>query len=423
MNTDFTLDASFKSFPQTAAPCRLSEIHSKGWNVLADDLAYPLAVLKRSALEHNLTWMQDYAQRKGVALAPHGKTTMSPQLFQRQLAAGAWGLTFATLFQAALGAAAGARRIIIANQVVGDADLDALQVLLARHDDLRIWFLVDSQAQLAVIEDWALRRQLKSPLNVLLEMGVAGYRTGCRSLEQALALAQKMAASTAVRLGGLECYEGSVARCDNAHDVSAVGDLVHRVIEVARSFDAQHLFTGDELLFTAGGSAVFDLVLPLLRVQGLSKPVQGVLRSGCYITHDHGNYERFLSQLVQRDGLTQSLKAALEVWTLVQSVPEPGLALLGCGKRDISFDLEMPLPQWYAPRGTRQAGAVPPDWKISALNDQHAYLRFDPAGLQPQVGDRVALGISHPCTTFDKWRWMPVVEDDLTVTFAITTQF
>ena len=423
MNTDFTLDHSYKSFPLAAAPCLASELPAKGWNLLANDLPFPLAVIRRSALEHNLAWMQAYAQRKGVALAPHGKTSMSPELFRRQLAAGAWGLTFATVYQAAVGVEAGARRIIIANQVVCDADLDGLSMLLARQTDLRVWFLVDSLAQLALIEDWASRRSATLAFDVLLEMGIAGQRTGCRTLEQALRLAQALAASPAVRFGGIECYEGGVARCDSEQDAREVTALVRRVTEVVRACDQQKLFAAEEVLVSAGGSAVFDLVLPLLRLQSLSRPLLGVLRSGCYITHDHGNYARFLLQLERREGLTSSLRAALEVWAMVQSVPEPGLALLTCGRRDISYDIELPIPQHYAARGARQASAVPADWKISALNDQHAYLRFDPAGLVPAVGDRVGLGISHPCTTFDKWRWLPLVEDDYAITGAVSTRF
>ncbi|MGB4360869.1 MAG: amino acid deaminase [Rhodoferax sp.] len=423
MTPDFTLDHSYKSYPFNATPCRASELASKGWNLLADDLPFPLAVIHRSALRHNVAWMQDYAKRKGVALAPHGKTTMSPQLFQMQLAGGAWGMSFATLYQMAVGVEAGARRIIVANQVVCDADFDALATLLARHPDLRVWFLVDSVAQLALIEDWADRRAATTPFDVLLEMGIPGQRTGCRTLAEALHLAQKIAASPAVRFGGIECYEGGVATCDSAHDAREVTALVHRVTEVVKACDQQNLFEGDELLITAGGSAVFDLVIPLLRLQDLQRPMLGVLRSGCYITHDHGNYARFLRLVEQREGLDASLRPALEVWAMVQSVPEPGLALLTCGRRDVSYDLEMPLPQRHAARASRQANAVPADWKISALNDQHAYLRFDPAGLMPQVGDRVSLGISHPCTTFDKWRWLPLVEEDGAITGAVATRF
>ena len=420
---DFILDSYYKSFPLAAAPVLASKVAERGWHLLADDLPYPLAVLRRPALEHNLRWMQDFARRKGVDLAPHGKTTMAPELFARQLEAGAWGLTFATVYQASVGVEAGARRIVIANQVVCDADLDGLATLLARHGDLRIWFLVDSLAQLALIEDWAARRHGKRRFDVLLEMGVPGQRTGCRTLEEALELARALARSEATRLGGIECYEGGVARCDSEHDAREVTALVRRVLEAAQACDARKLFEGEEILLTAGGSAVFDLVVPLLRAQGLSRPVRGVLRSGCYVTHDHLNYARFLKNVERREGLDASLRPALEVWAMVQSVPEPGLALLTCGRRDVSYDLEMPVPIAHAERGARKAAAAPAGWSISALNDQHAYLRFDPAGEAPQVGDRVGLGISHPCTTFDKWRWLPLVEDDGAITGAVHTRF
>jgi D-serine dehydratase len=418
--------ADCKSFPLTAAALRSEDIAAQGWNLLADDLAYPLAVLKHAALTHNLHWMQAYAQRKGVLLAPHGKTTMSPELFRLQLDAGAWGLTFATIFQLGAGVAAGVRRAIIANQVLGAADLARLRALLQAQPDLQVWFLVDSLAQLRLIEQWAATQAPCKRFDVLLEIGVPGRRTGCRTLDEALVLAQAMAASSAVRLCGVECYEGNAAHCDNAHDVAAVADLIDRVLQVVRQCDAQQLFAAEAILLTAGGSAVFDLVLPLLQAGGLSRPVQGVLRSGCYITHDHGHYRRYLQLLEQREGLQDSLVPALEVWTMVQSVPEPGLAFLSCGRRDISYDIELPMPQRLARAGVRRMEevlATPADWRITALNDQHAYLAFDPSGLVPCVGDRVVLGLSHPCTTFDKWRWMVIAEDDGTVSGAIHTCF
>lgn len=423
MTDELILDHRSKSYPLGAAPCRISELGSKGWNLLADDMPYPLAAIRRSALAHNIAWMQDFAQRKGVALAPHGKTTMSPELFRQQLDGGAWGLTFATIFQLAVGVEAGARRAIIANQVLGDADLDGLAGLLSSHIDLRVWFLVDSLAQLKVIEQWAQRRGFAGKFDTLVEIGVPGQRTGVRTLDDAVALARAIAKSPAVRLGGIECYEGGVAKCESEHDAREVSALVHRVTEAVRACDAENLFSDDTILLTAGGSAVFDLVVPLLRTQGLSRPVQGVLRSGCYVTHDHGNYKRFLQLVERREGLDESLRPALEVWSMVQSVPEPGLALLTCGRRDISYDIEMPIPQKHSARGSRELADVPADWKISALNDQHAYLRFDPQGRVPQVGDRVVLGISHPCTTFDKWRWIALIDDDGAVSGAISTRF
>lgn len=426
MRKERILDATCKGFPITAEPCPVSQLGQRGWHLLDDALAYPVAVLRRPALEHNLAWMQDFVQRKGVALAPHGKTTLSPELFRMQLQAGAWGLTFANVHQLRVGLAAGVQRAIIANQLVSDADLDGLDFLLTQHPQTQVWFLLDSQAQLGALADWAARRQNNRRWDVLLELGIAAYRTGCRTHEQALALAQAMAASPVVRLCGVECYEGGLGRCDSAHDIEAVSGLVRSVQALVQHIDGQGLWGADEVLLSAGGSAVFDLVIPMLKTQVQSRPVRGVLRSGCYVTHDHWNYARYLRLVEQREGLSASLQPALEVWAKVQSVPEPGLAILTAGRRDLSFDQCMPMPVRWAPRDQRGAGVIataPQAWQVKALSDQHAHMAFDPQGVWPQVGDRVALGISHPCTTFDKWRWMAIVEDDGRISGAISTHF
>ncbi len=419
----FELDHRLKGYPIVADATTADRIAERQWHVLDDAMPYPLATLRTSALMHNLAWMQAWAQRKGVQLAPHGKTTLSCELFRLQLQAGAWGMTVANVHQLQLALAADAQRCIIANQVLADADLDGLDALLSQHAGVRVWFLVDSLAQLAMIEDWKQRRASGRRFDVLLELGTPGFRTGCRSHDEALTLARALAASPAVRLGGVECYEGGLATCDSAHDSEAVSALVRRVRSVVQAIDAEGLWGDEQLLITAGGSAIFDLVIPLLTGYPLSCPVQGVLRSGCYVTHDHGRYANFLQLVEQREGLQGSLRPAIEIWAMVQSVPEPGLALLSAGRRDVSFDQRMPLPVRWAARGSRTIQTAPAHWEVHALSDQHAHMRFDSSGPAPQVGDRIALGISHPCTTFDKWRWMALVDDEARITGAITTHF
>jgi len=416
---DPLLDATFKGFPHGAGPLRRSQVGAQGWNVLAGDLPLPLAVIRRDALAHNVGWMQHFADTAGVGLAPHGKTTMSPQLFQRQLDAGAWGLTFATVTQMQAGLAAGVRNVIIANQVLDAADLGAIAALHESHPGVRVAFLLDSIAQLDLIEDVSTDR----PFEVLLEVGVAGGRTGLRTHAQALALARRAHASGAVALAGIECYEG-LGTMAGGEDQVAVDDLMARVGHLARECDALGLFDTDEVIVTAGGSAVFDRVVPGLRV-ALSRPVRGLLRSGCYVTHDQGHYKRLVHAANRRLGCddAQGLRAALEVWALVQSLPEPGLAILAVGKRDISFDLGMPLPLAVVARARRERIPAPAGWAITKLNDQHAYLKMDTATGGLQVGDRVCLGLSHPCTTFDKWRWMPIVDEAYDVVDAIVTCF
>ncbi|MDP9914351.1 D-serine dehydratase, partial [Variovorax boronicumulans] len=373
-----------------------------------------------------LQWMQARVREWGIDLAPHGKTTMSPQLFQRQLDAGAWGLTFATVTQLAVGVAAGARRTLIANQVVSDEDLAGIQLLLADHADLRVVFLIDSIAQLALIEDWSKRHPASVPFEVMLEIGVQGARTGCRTHDEAVALATRVRASDAAKLVGIETYEGQGATGESGPDTAYATTLMDRVEAVARHCDTHQLFETDEVLVSAGGSAIFDLVAGRLK-PALGAPVRGLLRSGCYVTHDHGFYKRMVNVVDERLGCEcgEGLTPAMEVWANVQSRPEPGLAILSVGKRDISFDLSMPVPIARAARGALQPQGVPAGWKITALNDQHAYLRWDESeeADAPKVGDRVGLGISHPCTTFDKWHWMPVVENDYRVSDAVAMHF
>ena len=417
---DPLLDSTFKGFPHGAAPLPRSRVGAQGWNLLAGDLPLPLAVIRRDALAHNVGWMQRFADDAQVRFAPHGKTTMSPQLFRRQLDAGAWGLTFATVTQMQAGLAAGARNILIANQVLDAADLGAIAALGATHADVRVVFLLDSLAQLALIETLSADR----PFEVLLEVGVAGGRTGVRTHDAAMALARRAHASDAVTLVGLECYEGLGNTGRSEDDRPAAADLMDRVERLAIQCNAEGLFGADEVIVSAGGSGVFDLVVPRMRM-ALSRPVAGLLRSGCYVTHDQGHYQRLVHSVNQRLGCSdaQGLRAALEVWALVQSLPEPGLAILAVGKRDLSYDLGMPVPLATCARASRECVAAPEGWCIQKLNDQHAYLRLSADTLGLQVGDRVCLGISHPCTTFDKWRWMPIVDDDYTVVDAIVTCF
>lgn len=437
--------STHKGYPAWAPALPPDAVGQQGWHLLQPSWPLPCAVLRHSAVQHNLGWMQKLVAQAGVDLAPHGKTTLSPQLFQAQLDAGAWGITVAGVGQLALALEAGATRAVIANQVVLPHDLAWLAQLLADHPGLQAPFLIDSLAQLRAVESFAAQQVPGVVFDVLLELGIEGGRTGCRSALAALTLARSVHASPALRLVGLECYEGLWAKGNDEADTALVEQLMRRAHDLARQCDAEHLFQGPEVLLTAGGSAVFDLVAPALCATGerpltLSRPVRGLLRSGCYLTHDHGFYKRLGAQAnlrLARHGLnglpwncSSGLQAALEVWAVVQSRPEPHLAILNAGKRDLSFDMGLPTPLTWCPAGATQAAqvqAAPSDWTVTTLNDQHAYLNLGPVATDThpllRVGDRVALGISHPCTTFDKWRWMPVVDADYTVCDAIVTCF
>lgn len=419
----FVLTPELKGYPHDAAPRAIRDIGSAGWNILRGDLPFPVALLKRSALEHNLAWMADFTRDSGVLIAPHGKTTMAPQLFAQQLAAGAWGITLATMQQVSLAVRLGLRRIILANQLVARPDILQAARLLRETPGLELHVLVDSLAQLSLIEAVLPAGAHDGRLLAMIECGIDGGRTGCRSVAQAMQLARAIANSTAVALSGIECYEGLQVTGHSATDAAAVTGLMQVVQEVARQCDAEGLFHGEEIVLSAGGSAAFDVVARTLPMR-LSRPVRTILRSGCYLAHDSGFYQRFMEDIRARSGARwqerPGLRPALEIWCQVQSQPEPGLAILALGKRDASFDLDLPMPfAWVHAAGREPIGN---DWTIAKMNDQHAYLRFPP-GPAPAVGDLIGCGISHPCTTFDKWRWLPVVDDDYHVRSAIKTFF
>jgi D-serine dehydratase len=418
------VDARCKGFPLAAPAMALREIGSQRWNVLRGDVPFPVAVVRRSAMRSNSAWMREFTKATGVRIAPHGKTTMCPQIFARQIEDGAWGITVANVRQLDLCVAIGVKRVIIANQVLAQGDVARLAALVKSDRALEVFFLVDSLEQLSMVDAEARRHAIGRPLTALLEIGYEGGRTGVRSHSEALALARAIAATGTVALAGIECYEGLMVS-NSDQDAERVDALLERVRAVATACDAEGFFPGKEVILSAGGSAVFDVVARDLPLR-LSKPVVTVLRSGCYITHDSGTYERFFERVRARSGepwkSKPGLTPALEVWSQVQSRPERELAILTMGRRDVSFDIDLPRPLKRFRGGRTAPEPVPDAWQVVKLNDQHGYLRV-PADADLEVGDLVGCGISHPCTTFDKWQLLLEVDDDYTVVEGLRTFF
>ena len=421
------LDGRTKGFPAAAKPLVLAQLGSAGWNVLAEDLPLPLAVLKDTALRHNSAWMRAFREMTGVTLAPHGKTSMSPQLFQRQLADGAWGITVATVQQLRVCREHGIARVLMANQLVGRQAIAYVLDELAGDPAFEFYALADSIAGVDVLARAAAARNPGRPLDLLVECGVMGGRTGCRNIDEALAVARRIAdARPHLRLAGIEGYEGSVPGATPAAQEEHIAGFVGFMGEVARRCVDEGLISADPVILSAGGSAYFDMVTTLPRKLG-GRETRVVIRSGCYLTHDSDAYASAAARMRERmpliAGLGEGLRDALEVWSYVQSLPEPGLAILTMGKRDVSHDLHLPYARvGFRPGRDARPYSLPQGCEITALNDQHAYLRTV-AEADLAVGDMISCAISHPCTTFDKWRFLPIVDDDYNVIDAVTTFF
>jgi len=395
-----------------------SEITSLGWNLLREDLSLPTAVLYQDKLEHNLQWMKKFASAYGVALAPHGKTTMAPKLFMRQMQAGAWGMTLATAHQCRVAYEHGVRRILMANQLVGRPNMETIAHLL-EDSDFEFFCLVDSAELVDLLGRFFQTRGQR--LNVLLELGAEDGRTGVRDREQLERVLSALSRWKAqIALCGVEVYEGVLK------DEASIRKFLHHGLEVTRELAQKNRFDRAPIILSGAGSAWYDVVADIFSKADVGRLFEVVLRPGCYLTHDVGVYRDAQQQIKIRNPVARemesSLVPALQLWAYVQSVPEKNKAILGLGKRDAAFDAGLPVPALHYRPGEAGPKAAPGAWQLTKMMDQHAYLHI-PTGENIRVGDMIGLDISHPCLTFDKWRYLPVLDSAHRVIDVVETFF
>lgn len=405
---DLVIDDTIRGFPPGHAPLPLARIGGRGWRPTDGAMALPLMSLDRPAFEANVALMMDAVREAGVAIAPHAKTPMSPEIAARLIEAGAWGTTVADIRQASVMLKAGLKRLILANETGGAAAARRLAALLSAHPDAEIHAFVDSEDAVAHLANaWRDRDDLP-PLGLLVELGLG--RAGLRTAEAAGRVAQAaLAAETPwLFLSGTAAYEGAAATSDPAETRARIAALLAETAAFHRSLRAM-VGPDRQLLLTAGGSVFFDLVLAGLKpVVDACAPSRLVLRSGAIFFHDHGIYQRWMEALDARQGLVvggrsvsaaEGFRPALRVWAEVLSVPEPGLAICGMGLRDVAIDQGLPIPLQAYRDGTPTGGVG--GASVLRLNDQHAFVQLAPGG-ELRAGDVVEFGLSHPCTCLDR---------------------
>lgn len=373
-------------------------------------LPTPLFTLSEPGLAHNIATMAQWCADRGVELAPHGKTTMSPALWQRQLEAGGWGITVANSYQLTVARAFGVPRVMVANAVISPLAHRWIADQLAEDPGFEVIVWADSVRTVELV-DAARAAHVgpdARPLDVLVELGAHGGRTGARDRTTARAIAEAIAASKTLRLAGVAGYEGSLSHGTDDASLTLIADYLREVKTLHE--EIKDLYPAELTpIVTAGGSAYFDVVADVLA--GL-EDAQVVLRSGAYVAHDDGFY-RVISPLGGEPRTTGGrLVPAMHGWIRISSQPEPGLAIFDAGKRDLPFDEGLPEPQLLRPRTPGEAVTRIEGLTIPSMNDQHGFLRWDPAGPAPVViGDELRVGLSHPCTAFDKWGLIPVIDD------------
>ena len=410
------VDHRFKGLPPDADGLTVAELSAQRRNLFTDGFTTPVLALSAERLDHNLRLMETYATRHGLAFAPHGKTSMAPQLFHRQLAHGAWGITLAVPHQVRVARQFGIDRIFLANEVVDPSALKWISSELDTDPAFRFICYVDSVRGVELM-DAALRGAAR-PLDVVVELAAGeGARTGVRTEAECAAVADAVAAVGTLRLVGVAGYEGEVPEADPQR----VHAWLRRLTALAVEFDKDGRFSGsglDEIVVSAGGSAWFDAVADVFaELPELSLPALKLLRSGAYVSHDDGHYREITPfTRIPEEG---ALEPAFRLWAQVVSRPSPEQAFANAGKRDAAYDLDLPFAQVVRRDGTeRPATGV----EVTGLSDQHAWLRTTPEA-DLEVGDWIGMGLSHPCTSFDKWQLIPVAEADGTVVDYIRTFF
>lgn len=359
------------------------------------DLPTPLLVLDEQALAHNISWMATWVADRGLELMPHGKTTMAPALWHRQLEAGATGIAVANPFQLSVARQHGVYHVMVANQVVDPAALRWMAEDLSSHRG-SLLFWVDSEAGVDIAESALSGTGLT--MEVLVELGHPGARSGVRSTHEAVLLGKRVAASESLRLAGVAGYEGAVSKGRSAAALQKARQYVQNLMDVFSALNPW--MEAERPIVTAGGSAMPDVVAEVFTHHAAHWPqARFVLRSGAYIVHDEGIYQR----VSPFEGT--GLRAAARGLSRVLSTPEPGLALTDAGRRDFPYDEGYPRP--VAVLG-RDGAMQPVTAEVTGMNDQHLFVRSALDG-QLRVGDVLVLGLSHPCTMFDKWTSVPVL--------------
>lgn len=386
-------------------------------NLLNEDCCLPAAVIKAHALENNLFWMQRYADARGVSLAPHGKTSMTPWLFRRQQQAGAWGIGVGSAWQAQAALAGGIKNVLMANQLVGKANMSLISCLKTAYPSANYFCLVDNLNNAKTLSAFFCARQ--QTLDVLIELGVAGGRCGCRTVEEACALAASVSRLPGLRLRGLELYEGIL---HNSNAQRQIEQLLSSAASLACQIEK---YVNGEFILTAGGSVWYDVVCNVWLAAKKPDRCRIVIRPGCYITLDHGIYQQAQNALVARDPVARSFRdnliPALELIAIVQSVPQPSLAVANFGKRDAAFDAGLPQPVAHYREG-KVLPLQPHSIVSTDIMDQHCILHL-PSDKRLQVGDILIFGTSHPCLTFDKWKTLLLVDESYNVLESLDTQF
>lgn len=398
------------------------KLENSGWNIFEEEVSFPVAVVDQKALESNLAWMSEFATNSNVKLAPHGKTTMCPDLFKMQIKQGAWAISLATVPQVMAAINAGIQRVILANQLVGKYHFQLISNAI-KTSDIEFYCFVDSVENANSLGAHFSSENVN--LNIIIEAGVSQGRCGLRDLQKIKDLIFVCKKYTALNICGLGFYEGVITGSNAEGDIES---FITHIVKTAIELNDEQLFDIEKPIITGAGSAWYDVVSSVLTKHAHAEQFTNIIRPGCYLIHDTGIYEDAQNKVLSRNGLacdvSGSLESSLSIWAYVISKPESGMAIIGMGKRDVAFDAGLPTPEAFYSIKNKTYQTPCSSLKVTKIMDQHCMLEGSEEAFDNiSVGDLIRFSTSHPCLTFDKWKEIGIVENGCTITGTIKTYF
>jgi 3-hydroxy-D-aspartate aldolase len=297
-------------------------------------LATPAVILDLDDFEFNVKTMAKLCKQAGLSLRPHAKTHKSVEIAKRQIAAGALGISVATLREATVMVGAGLPGVLLTTPLFGTVKIGLLAELAGQSPGFMV--AVDSPAYVAALEK--AMRECGKTLAVLVDIDIGMGRTGVPDLNGALKLIKRVQSSNVLELAGLQSYSGMVQHIEKAADRARVYGRQLKHIEAVLNAAARTGFTAR--IVSGGGTGTFDTD----RRAGLFTECQ----CGSYAFMDI-EYEDV--QLFARG--SNPYRTALFIQCSVVSNHVPGLPTIDGGFKCFSMDGPIPRPQRGAPAGSK----------------------------------------------------------------------
>ena len=401
-------------------------------NIIKENIQFPILSIDKLQLINNIRIMKNFAIKNNLSLAPHCKTFMSPQLINNHLKK-TWGLTISNNQQLSTIINLNVKNIIYGNLIVNEANLIQYLDIVKKYRKLtNIYYCIDSLFGLNLLMKVVTKKKYKFKIRILIELGTKNGRCGIRNFKSFKKIVISLNnIPKNILVSGLFFYEGAIKNSSLSKVSKKIMDLLQFTFRCHEELVYQNLYKEKIKLISGGGSEYFDLVTKYFNKFNTKNDTKLILRPGSFIAYGHGYYEKKINNLKKRN-IIKSIsdknkiffKPSLLLWSHVLSINDNGIAIVNFGKRDVSFDLGNPIPinVYRNKKKYRNNETKPNNLNVIKLNDQHAFLKYNNK-IKLNIGDLISFGISHPCITLDKWKYVFLINSKFDVIDVYQTFF